>query len=217
MKNIAVILSGCGVMDGSEIHEAVATLLAIDRHEAKYQCLAPSMLQARVVNHLNNETQKENRNVLVEAARIARGDIKDIASVDFAEFDAAIYPGGFGAAINLCNFATAGAALSVQEDVLYFAKAMANAGKPQGFICIAPALIANIYGHGIKMTIGSDTETIAVMEKMGNQHQIADVHSIVVDEAHKVVTTPAYMLATHIHEVFDGVNQLVNEVLALCK
>jgi enhancing lycopene biosynthesis protein 2 len=216
MKNIAVILSGCGVFDGSEIHEAVATLLAIDKSGAKYHCFAPDMQQAKVINHLVNSMMYDTRNVLVESARLARGDIHNITSANVNEFDAAIYPGGFGAALNLCDFATNGIEHTVQKDVLDLAKALAAAKKPQGFICIAPALIAKIYGAGVKVTIGSDGDTIAAIEKMGNQHQIANSREIVSDTTHKVVTTPAYMVAKSISEVFDGIDLLVKEVIALC-
>ncbi|MCP5161815.1 MAG: isoprenoid biosynthesis glyoxalase ElbB [Hahellaceae bacterium] len=216
MKRVAVVLSGCGFLDGSEIHEAVITLLALDSHDVSYQCFAPDIEQMHVINHLHGTISKdESRNVLVEAARICRGQIKDIKEASAAEFDALILPGGFGAAKNLSNFATSGAAMQVNPDVEILAKAFAAAGKPAGFICIAPALIATIYGRGVSCTIGQDTETANVLEKMGCSHVAAKVDEVVIDQKHKVVTTPAYMLATRISEAAAGIEKLVSTVLSL--
>ncbi len=218
MKKIAVVLSGCGVFDGSEIHESVCTLIALDKAGASYQCLAPSVEQTQVINHKTKEPMpEESRNILVEAARIARGDIEDISKADSNDFAAAIYPGGFGAAANLSDFAKQGANCTVQKDVLRFAQAMATEKKPQGFICIAPTLISKIYGEGVELTIGDDKQTIQAISAMGGKHIEATVDSVVVDKKHKVVSTPAYMLATHISEVFEGVTKLVNKVLVLTK
>ena len=215
MKKIAIILSGCGVFDGSEIQEAISTLLALDLADATYDCFAPNINQTQVVNHLTKENQSETRNVLVEAARIARGKIQDIKKANPDEFDAAIYPGGFGAVSNLCDFATRGADMAINADVLAFATAMKNAKKPQGFICIAPVMISKIYGAGVEHTIGHDSATKAVIEKMGGKHIDCVVTKAVVDQKHKVVSTPAYMLANRISDVFTGVNELVKIILAL--
>ncbi len=215
MKKVAVILSGCGVFDGSEIHEAVSTLLALDIAGATYQCFAPNIAQTRVVNHLTEQEKHETRNVLEEAARIARGKIRDIREATSAEFDAAIYPGGHGAALTLSDFGKKGADMSIQPDVLAFAQSMKNAKKPQGFICISPAMISKIYGPGILHTIGNDSATVAILEKMGGKHINCDVTKAIVDQTHKVVSTPAYMLATRISEVFSGVTDLVNKLLLL--
>src|SRR3990167_1672214 len=215
MKKVAVILSGCGVFDGSEIHETVSTLLALDLAGATYECFAPNISQARVVNHLTQQEKNETRNVLEEAARIARGKIRDIREASAAEFDAAIYPGGFGAAINLCDFGKRGTEMTINKDVFIFAQAMKNAKKPQGFICIAPVMISKIYGPGVQQTIGNDKTTAEKIEKMGGKHMNCDVAHAVVDREHKVVSTPAYMLANRISEVFNGVTTLVREVLAL--
>jgi|SRR3990167_4396272 len=213
MKKIAVILSGCGVFDGSEIHEAVCTLLAIDLENAEYICFAPNISQTRVVNHLTQQPVNQQRNVLEESARIARGKIQDIKNANAHDFDAAIYPGGHGAALNLSNFGTKNADMSVNADVLTFARAMKNAKKPQGFICIAPTMISAIYGPGILQTIGCDASTTAAIEKMGGKHVECTVLKVVVDKEHCVVSTPAYMLATRISEVFLGVSQLVKDIL----
>ena len=214
-KKIAVILSGCGVYDGAEIHESVITLLRLDQRGAQVQCFAPNIAQLHVINHLSGEEMPESRNVLVESARIARGNIKDIREASVDDFDALIVPGGFGAAKNLSNFAVEGAACSVQPDVLALTEAFAEAGKPVGLICISPALAAKIYGPGVTCTIGNDAETAAAMNKMGATHADCAVSDIVEDKARKLVSTPAYMLAQSISEAASGINKLVDRVLEL--
>lgn len=214
-KKIAVILSGCGVYDGAEIHESVITLLRLDQRGAQVQCFAPNISQLHVINHLTGDEMPESRNVLVESARIARGNIKDIREASVEDFDALIVPGGFGAAKNLSNFAIEGAACTVQPDVLALTEAFAEAGKPVGLICISPALAAKIYGPGVTCTIGNDTDTAAAMNKMGATHQDCAVSDIVEDKARKLVCTPAYMLAQSISEAASGINKLVDRVLEL--
>lgn len=214
-KKIAVILSGCGVYDGAEIHESVITLLRLDQRGAQVQCFAPNISQLHVINHLTGEEMPESRNVLVESARIARGNIKDIREADVEDFDALIVPGGFGAAKNLSNFAIEGAGCTVQPDVLALTEAFAEAGKPVGLICISPALAAKIYGPGVTCTIGNDADTAAAMNKMGATHADCGVTDIVEDKARKLVSTPAYMLAQTISEAASGINKLVDRVLEL--
>ena len=214
-KKIAVILSGCGVYDGAEIHESVITLLRLDQRGAQVQCFAPDIAQLHVIDHLTGEEMPESRNVLVESARIARGEIKDIRDANADEFDALIVPGGFGAAKNLSNFAVEGAGCSVNPQVLELAEAFAEAGKPVGLICISPALAAKIYGPGVTCTIGNDTDTAAALDKMGATHQECSVEDIVEDTARKLVSTPAYMLGKSISEVASGINKLVDRVLEL--
>ncbi len=212
---VAVILSGCGVYDGAEIYESVLTLLALEQEGCQYQCFAPNITQAHVINHLTGEVMPETRNVLVEAARIVRGNIHDLSAANAAEFDALILPGGYGAAKNLSDFAFKGAECSVQPDVLAFCKAMVAQNKPLGFICIAPAIIPHVYGEGAKVTIGTDTGTAAAIEQMGGQHVSCPVDDCVIDEAHKVVSTPAYMLAGNIAEAASGISKLVKAVVRL--
>ena len=214
-KKIAVILSGCGVYDGAEIHESVITLLRLDQRGAQVQCFAPDIAQLHVINHLTGEEMPESRNVLVESARIARGEVKDIAEANAEDFDALIVPGGFGAAKNLSNFAIEGAACSINPQVLALAEAFVEAGKPLGLICISPALAAKIYGPGVTCTIGNDTDTAAALDKMGAHHQECTVEDIVEDTARKLVSTPAYMLGKNISEVASGINKLVDRVLEL--
>ena len=214
-KKVAVILSGCGVYDGAEIYESVITLLRLDQRGAQVQCFAPNIAQLHVINHLTGEEMPESRNVLVESARIARGNVKDLREADVEDFDALIVPGGFGAAKNLSNFAIEGAGCTVQPQVLALAEAFAEAGKPVGLICISPALAAKIYGPGVTCTIGNDADTAAAMNKMGATHEDCAVTDIIEDKARKLVTTPAYMLAQTISEAASGINKLVDRVLEL--
>ena len=214
-KKVAVILSGCGVYDGAEIHESVITLLRLDQRGAKVQCFAPDIAQLHVINHLTGEPMPESRNVLVESARIARGEIKDIREANVDDFDALIVPGGFGAAKNLSDFAARGAECTVQPDVLALAEAFAQACKPVGLMCISPAIAAKIYGPGVTCTIGKDPETAAAVGKMGATHKECEVTDIVEDKARKLVSTPAYMLAQSISEAASGINKMVDRVLEL--
>lgn len=217
MTQVAVILSGCGVFDGAEIHESVLTLWALEQENANYQCFAPNIEQAHVINHLTGEEMEQQRNVLVESARIARGNIKDLKQFNAAEFDALILPGGFGAAKNLSDFAFKGADCTVNSDVLDACVAMAKARKPCGYICIAPAMIPKIYGDGTKLTIGDDEDASTNIEKMGGQHVKCPVDKFVIDEDHKVVSTPAYMLAGSISEAASGITKLVSQVISMAK
>mgnify|MGYP005839103935 CR=1 FL=1 len=214
---VGVILSGCGVFDGSEIHEAVITLLALDRAGAEAICMAPNMQQMHVVNHLTGEVEPgATRNVLVEAARIARGRIRDLATVDPAELDAIILPGGFGAAKNLCDFAVNGPACTVHPEVARVVGGAHAAGKPIGAICIAPALVAKLLAsEHPTVTIGTDKATSQALEGMGACHQDCPVEDVVVDEKNRVVTTPAYMLAESVAQAAAGIEKLVAEVLRL--
>ena len=214
-KKVAVILSGCGVYDGAEIHESVLTLLRLDQRGAQVQCFAPNVPQLHVVDHYSGDEMADSRNVLVESARIARGQIKDVKELHVGDFDALILPGGFGVAKNLSDFAISGAQCTVQPDVLSAAQAFVKAGKPLGLICIAPALAAKIFGSGVICTIGNDHETAAALVQMGAVHHECEVREIVEDSAHKLVTTPAYMLAQSIGEAAAGINKLVDRVLEL--
>lgn len=215
MKKVAVILSGCGVFDGSEIHEAVLTLLAIERNGASYQCFAPDVTQFHVINHLTGEEMQESRNVLIESARIARGEVKDVAELNAEEFDALLIPGGFGAAKNLSSFAVRGVECDIQPDVHNALKAFAKVAKPVGYICIAPAMIPLIYGKDVTGTIGTDEQTATAFTMMGGEHQPCSVEQIAIDEKHRVVSTPAYMLAGSVSEAASGINKLVDKVIEM--
>ncbi|WP_250657893.1 isoprenoid biosynthesis glyoxalase ElbB [Alkalimarinus coralli] len=214
MKKVAVVLSGCGVYDGSEIYETVITLLALDSNDAQYQCFAPDIPQLHVVNHLTGEVEYgETRNTLVEAARLARGEIKDLSALDVKDYDAIIFPGGFGAAKNLSDYAVNGSSMVINLQVKTIAQAFARASKPAGYICIAPTLIAGIYEEGAKCTVGNDADTAAAIETMGAKHINCEVENVVIDEENKVVSTPAYMLAERISEAAVGIEKLVSRVL----
>lgn len=215
---IAVVLSGCGVFDGSKIHEATCTLLNISCNGAEYQCFAPNIKQSAVINHLTVKPESESRNVLVEAARIARGKIKDLADFNPNQFDAIIFPGGSGAAKNLCNYAEKGAGCDVNPAVEKALFAAYENSLAIGAICIAPALIARVLGKfGITVTIGTDSATAAEIEKTGARHQNCSAEDICVDRIHKIVTTPAYMLANSICEINAGIGKLVKEVIELSR
>lgn len=215
-KKVGVVLSGCGVYDGSEIHEAVFTLLAIDRNNAEAVCMAPDN-ELDEVDHLAGQPTGAKRRVLVESARIARGKIKDIAGVKAADLDAIIFPGGFGAAKNLCNFAVKGPEATIHPEVARLLKEMAAAGKPIGAICIAPALIAATLGkeYHPQLTIGNDAGTAAAINATGSSHQECPVREFVVDKKNKIVSTPAYMLAERISEAAEGIEKTVKAVLEL--
>jgi enhancing lycopene biosynthesis protein 2 len=216
MSKVAVVLAGCGFYDGAEINEAVLTLLCLEQQGATYQCFAPDVQQMHVINHLTGEpVAGESRNVLVEAARIARGKIQDVRQARVDAFDALLVPGGFGAAKNLSNFAVAGAAMVVQPDFLKLARAFHEAGKPIGLICIAPVMAAAICGEGARCTIGNDADTAAAIRAMGAEHLQCPVSEARVDVARKLVTTPAYMLAGGVSEAYSGISECVKEVLAL--
>jgi enhancing lycopene biosynthesis protein 2 len=216
MKKIGVVLSGCGVRDGSEIHEAVFTLLAIDQSGCEAVCMAPNV-DFPVTDHLSMQETGEKRNILMESARIARGNIRDIKDVKAADLDAIVFPGGFGAAKNLCDFAMKGAAAEVNPEVARLLKEMAAAGKPIGAICIAPVIIAAVLGkeYATTLTIGNDAGTASEIEKTGAKHQDCAVTGLVVDAKNKLVSTPAYMLANSISEVRDGIDKCIKEVIKL--
>ena len=217
-KKVAVLLSGCGFLDGAEIHEAVLTLLALDQRGASYACCAPNVPQADVLDHLTNKPGHGQRNVLRESARIARGQIKDLGTISAQDFDALILPGGFGAAKNLCDFATRGAECSVEPEVERVVGEFLNAGKPIGAICIAPALVARLAGkQGVKakLTIGNDAGAAKAIAAMGCVHENQPVTDIAVDADNKIVSTPAYMLGPGPAAVYEGIRKCVEKVLQM--
>lgn len=217
MKRVGVVLSGCGFLDGAEIHESVLTLLALDKAEAEIICFAPDKPQADVINHFTKQPTSEMRNVLTESARIARGDIQPLSQADAIQLDALIVPGGFGAAKNLSNFAEAGANCDVDGDLTRLVQAMHQAKKPMGFICIAPALLPKMLNLPIRLTIGNDADTAELVEEMGGEHVVCPVDDIVLDVDNLIVTTPAYMLARSIKEAAIGIDMLVSRVLELAE
>lgn len=218
MAKVGVLLSGCGVFDGAEIHEAVLTLLALDRAGAEIVCMAPNVEQAHVINHLTQEVTAEKRNVLVESARIARGEIKDLKDVQAGDLDALIMPGGFGAAKNLSDFAFKGPEATVHPEVKRLLNDLAAAGKPIGAICIAPATLTKaLADRKPEVTIGTDAGTASAIEAMGGRHKSCSVDMIHLDAGNKLVSTPAYMLGPGIKEVAQGIEKLVARVVELAK
>ena len=216
-KKIAVILSGCGVYDGSEIHEAVLTLLALNRAGVETQCYAPNIPQHHVINHLNGEVvEGEIRNVLTESARIARGKIQDLAKCKVASIDGAIFPGGYGAAKNLSDFAVEGVRCEVDPSVVKFVKALHEAKKPMAFLCISPVIAAKLLGSAkVQLTIGNDPATSKAIEEMGAKHVVREVKDILVDDANRIVSTPAYMYDAPIVSVAEGIEKCVHALLQL--
>lgn len=217
-KNIAVILSGCGFLDGAEIRESVLTLLALDTEGANYKIFAPNKDQHHVVNHLKGEEASgEKRNILEESARIARGQIQELTELRASDFDALVIPGGFGVAKNLCDFAFKGSAGSVDENILMLVKDFHRASKPIGAICIAPALMALSLGDNKPtLTIGSDEATATEIEKLGALHKNCPANECVVDSDKKIVTTPAYMYDdAKLSDIFQGIHKTIKEVLKM--
>ncbi len=216
-KKVAVVLSGCGVFDGAEIYETVITLLALDRQGAEALICAPDIPQLHVVNHWTGEVSDgESRNVLVESARIARGEIRDIASLKADEVDALILPGGFGAAKNLCDFAIKGAGCAINGEVARLVREVHDQDKPIAAVCIAPAVLAKALAATVpKITIGNDPDTADALEELGAQHINCPVEKFVVDPENKLITSPAYMLAGRISEAAEGIEKTVAELLRL--
>ena len=216
-KKVGVILSGCGVFDGAEIHESVITMLALDRAGAEMVICAPDVEQMHVVNHHTGEVAVgESRNVRIEAARIARGPVADVADIKADDLDALILPGGFGAAKNLCDFAVAGADCEVNPDVAALLREVHAQGKPVAAVCIAPALLAKVLGsEGPALTIGNDADTAGAMETLGATHIECPVTEFVIDRERKLITSPAYMLAQNISEAAEGIEKTVAALMEL--
>ncbi|NDL63561.1 isoprenoid biosynthesis glyoxalase ElbB [Acerihabitans arboris] len=215
MKRVGVVLSGCGVHDGSEIHEAVLTLLALDRAGAEAVCFAPDSMQAVVIDHFSGEKTTGQRNILVESARIARGHIRPLSEARADELDALIVPGGFGAVLNLSDIADKGAECGVDADLRRLTREIHKRRKAIGFICIASALLPKLLDTPLRLTIGTDIDTAEMIEDMGGIHVVCPVDDIVVDADNKVITTPGYMLAASIAEAAKGIDKLVARVLEL--
>jgi enhancing lycopene biosynthesis protein 2 len=213
-KKIAVVLAGCGVYDGAEIHEATLTLYAISKQGASYDIFAPDIEQAHVVNHITGEEMHEKRNVLIEAARIARGKISALSSFNAGNYDAIIFPGGFGAAKNLCTFAFDGPDCKVNSDVEKVIKEMHSKNKPIAALCISPIIIAKVLGN-VELTIGQDKGTAEAVEKLGAKHLNTDHGEIVIDATNKIITTPCYMLDATVAQIGEGAENVVKAILKM--
>ncbi|OFX90138.1 MAG: isoprenoid biosynthesis protein ElbB [Bacteroidetes bacterium GWF2_33_16] len=214
MKKIAVVLAGNGVFDGAEIHEATLTLYSIVKNGSTYEIFAPNIEQYHVINHITGEPMQEKRNVLIESARIARGKIKDLNDFNATDFDAIIFPGGFGVAKNLCTFAFDGVECSVNKDVEKAIRSMAEMNKPIGALCISPVLLAKVLKN-VELTIGQDKGTSDAIKKFGATHRETTHGEIVIDKKNKIVTTPCYMLDANISQIGDGANNLVKAILEM--
>lgn len=212
MKKFAVILCGCGSMDGSEIHESVMTMLAIDRHECSYTLFAPDGNQAQVINHYTKEIMEENRNMLVESARIARGDIHPLTEYNAEDFDALILPGGFGAAKNLFTYAFDGIKAKVDPEVERVIRSTFKLKKPIGALCIAPVLLAKVLKN-ITVTVGSDPDTVSDVEKMGAHHINTQQTEVIADKQNMIFSTPCYMLPATIADIADSAENLISSIL----
>jgi enhancing lycopene biosynthesis protein 2 len=211
---VGVVLSGCGLFDGTEIHEAVLILLALSKHGVQYEGIAPNRSQHHVVDHSTQLESKGPRNILSESARIMRGNVKALSDADVLDYDAIIFPGGFGAAKNLSNFALKeDSTYTVSDDILTFIQNAISAGKPLGFACVSPILIPHAFPKGVKLTIGNDPSIISAIESNGGDHVETEFDEIVVDHENKVVSTPAYMLGQSISDVQIGIDRLVEAVL----
>lgn len=211
-KRFAVVLSGCGVYDGAEIHEATMALYAIARNGGVYQVFAPDMEQHHVINHLTGEEMPEKRNVLVESARIARGNAKPLSELRTEEFDALIFPGGFGAAKNLSTWAFDGPLAKINPDVERVIADMHKAKKPIGALCIAPVLLAKLI-KGASVTIGSDKDTAQAIEQVGAKHSATSHGQVTVDMDNMLFTTPCYMLDATIVDIANGADAVVTEMM----
>lgn len=211
MKKFAIVISGCGVQDGAEIHESVMAMLAVDLAGDTYQLFAPNMQQAQVTNHLTGQKMDETRNVLVEAARIARGDIKPLCEYNATNYDAILFPGGFGAALNLSDFAITGAKMTVNKEVETAVSETFRAKKVIGAMCIAPVVIAKIIGKG-DLTIGNDKGVADAIRSFGANHIDTPKGNVTTDTANKIFTTPCYMLNSSIKDIFEGAKNLVAEM-----
>jgi enhancing lycopene biosynthesis protein 2 len=221
MPKIGVILSGCGVFDGTEVTEAVMTMYFLEKKGADIVYMAPDIQQYHVVNHLNGElSEGGGRNVLEEAARIVRGNIKNMKDINIDELDALVIPGGFGAAKNLTSYAIDGNNCKVNQDVKDAVKKIIEAKKPLAAICIAPVLVAKaLEGTGIKskLTIGNDEKVAGSIKSFGATHVECPVKEAVVDEKNKIVTTPAFMLGQNTLEVAAGIEDTIEKLYKFLK
>ncbi len=212
MKKFAIILAGCGVSDGAEIHEAVMTMFAVKNNGAEYQIFAPDIAQHHVINHVTGAEMPETRNVLVESARIARGKIKALDALNMREFDAVLFPGGFGVAKNLRTFAFKGANCEVNPQVTEVIREAVSLRKPIGALCISPVILAKVLGD-VEITIGNDPLTAEAVEKMGAKHKTTTHGQVIFDKKYKVFSTPCYMLDASILDIADGANQVVSAMI----
>ncbi|KAG8230644.1 hypothetical protein J437_LFUL010661 [Ladona fulva] len=223
---VAVVLSGSGVYDGTEIHEACATLSHLTREGAEPICYAPDVKQMHVVDHVKGvQSEGENRNVMVESARIARGNIKPLSELKAANVDAVVFPGGFGAAKNLSDFAVNGDSCKLNSEVNHVLKDFHSAKKPIALCCIAPILAAKAI-PGVTITLGKTDDgsgkwphagAIEAATKMGAKVEMKHVNEASVDKKNLIVTSPAFMYDGKFHEVYDGIGVMIKTLMGLIK
>jgi enhancing lycopene biosynthesis protein 2 len=213
----AIILAGCGQHDGSETHEVITALLAMEQQGIDWFAFAPDRDQSRVVNHITNEENpNETRHIIEESARLVRGRIKPLTEIDLNEFDAVIFPGGFGAATNWCNWMTHGIEFDIKDDIKELVQKAQQHQCAFGFICIAPVMIAKLFEHAT-LTIGNDETIAKKLESLGAKPVICSATEVAIDRAHKIVSTPANMLAENMVELYQGIYKLIEEVAQLSK
>jgi enhancing lycopene biosynthesis protein 2 len=212
MKNFAIILSGCGVFDGAEIHETTLSMYAIKKQGANYEVFAPDIDQFHVINHITGKPMDEKRNVLIESARIARGKIKPLAEFNADDFDAILFPGGFGAAKNLSSFAFDGPNCHINQDVKKAVLSMHEASKPIGALCISPVIISKLLGN-VELTIGDDKDTAKAIKKMGSKHINTNHGEVIIDATNNIFTTPCYMLDADIIQIGEGADNIIRAIL----
>lgn len=212
MKKFAIILAGCGVYDGAEIHEAVMTIYAVAKNSAEYQLFAPDIAQHHVVNHLTGAEMPETRNVLVESARIARGKIQPLTALDMRSFDALVFPGGFGVAKNFCNYAFKGEECTVNPEITQIIREALSLRKPIGALCISPVLLAKILGD-VTITVGPDEDDASNVTAMGANHVVTKHGEVVTDEKHRIYSTPCYQLNSTIVQIAEGADNIVKAML----
>ncbi len=211
MKRVGVVISGCGFMDGAEIQETVAALAALDNHGLKAVCFAPDVDQMHVVNHFTKSVAEgETRNVLVESARIARGNISPLKENSLDDLDAVLLPGGFGAAKNLSDYAVKGVEMEILPVLETVLRKIVQAGKPIGALCISPVLLVKILqGKSPQLTLGAAGPDSENLEKLGGRHQITNHEEIVVDQEFKLITGPCYMLDASVGNIIKGADAVV--------
>jgi enhancing lycopene biosynthesis protein 2 len=213
-KKTAIVLSGCGVFDGAEIHEATFTMYAVMKLGGTYDVYAPDIAQYHVINHLSGDVVPETRNVLVESARISRGKIQNISNLDMRYYDALMFPGGFGVAKNLSNLAFRGADCSVNSDVERVIRQAVTLKKPIGALCISPAMVSRVV-TGAEVTVGQDEYTAQQITKMGGKHTNTNHGEVVIDKKFKLATTPCYMLEANILNIADGAMNVTEAVFSM--
>lgn len=217
---IGVLLSGSGVYDGSEIQEAVLTLLAIEEIEAEAICISIDKPQHHVINHLNGEEMNDSRNMLIESARIARGNIKNINDVSPNDIDAMVIPGGFGAAKNFTSWAFNGSDGEILPEVKLLLVNLINIGKPIAALCVSPVVLAKaLEGSTITptLTIGTDKEPSPYditaftdgLQKTGMQTEMKSVREINIDVKNKIISAPCYMMEASIVDVRKNIRSAI--------